>query len=195
MLVLLRPEADSPQLTGEVARSLPGEAPYTFLRYDVLRVWQLPPEQLLADGVGTLALAPIGSVSKGDVPEIIERVRQRLERVRERELAQDVWAAIYVLLGLRYSRDFAKILLRRVLSMKESVTYQAIIEEGGVLASQKLLLLAGKERFGKPDEATVEKIHAIEDAGRLELLMRRAMHVNSWAELLPPTKSRRRPAR
>src|SRR5262249_46223107 len=42
--VLLRPEADSPRLTGSVVRGFPGEAPVSTLRYGVVRVWQLPVE-------------------------------------------------------------------------------------------------------------------------------------------------------
>jgi hypothetical protein len=56
--VLLRPEADSPQWNGLLQRGLPGEAPVSTLRYDAIRVWQVPVEQLLRGGVGTLALAP-----------------------------------------------------------------------------------------------------------------------------------------
>jgi len=52
--VLLRPEADSPQLTGSFERRFPGQEPLTLLRYRVIRVWQLPVDRLLAGGVGTL---------------------------------------------------------------------------------------------------------------------------------------------
>jgi hypothetical protein len=47
--VLLRPEGDSPQLTGEYVRDFPDEdeEPYLVFRYQVLRVWQLPPKPLL----------------------------------------------------------------------------------------------------------------------------------------------------
>ncbi|HZT80116.1 MAG TPA: hypothetical protein VFA26_07840 [Gemmataceae bacterium] len=38
-------------------------------RYGVVRVWQLPPEQLLTGGLGTLPLAPIGAVREADMGE------------------------------------------------------------------------------------------------------------------------------
>jgi flagellar biosynthesis/type III secretory pathway protein FliH len=41
-----------------------------------------------------------------------------------------LWAATYILLGLRYSADLAAELLRGVVAMKESTTYQAILREG-----------------------------------------------------------------
>jgi hypothetical protein len=56
--LLLRPEADSPQLSGVYERGFPGEGPYLSFRYQVLRVWQLPPEPLLTGGLALLPLAP-----------------------------------------------------------------------------------------------------------------------------------------
>src|SRR5262249_920645 len=50
VVVLLRPEADSPQLTGVYERGFPDEEPYLRFRYQVVRVWQLPPELLLTGG-------------------------------------------------------------------------------------------------------------------------------------------------
>src|SRR5438105_7964069 len=46
--VVLRPEADSPVLSGTRQRTHPSEVePYILFRYDVIRVWQLRPSQLL----------------------------------------------------------------------------------------------------------------------------------------------------
>src|SRR5579859_3599847 len=56
--VLLSPAADSPQWNGLLRRGLPGEEPVSTLRYEVIRVWTVPAEQLLEGGLGTLALAP-----------------------------------------------------------------------------------------------------------------------------------------
>src|SRR5256885_2141904 len=48
--ILLRPGADSPQLTGAYERGFPGEESYLIFRYQVVRVWQLPPGPLLTSG-------------------------------------------------------------------------------------------------------------------------------------------------
>src|SRR5437870_8868464 len=69
--VLLRPGADSPQWNGLLKRGLPGEAAVSTLRYEVVRVWELPVEQLLAGGPGTLALAPISNVTADEVRGVI----------------------------------------------------------------------------------------------------------------------------
>ena len=57
--ILLRPSADSPALTGVRQRGFPGELPYNVFGYKVIRVWQIPPDQFLKGGLGTLPLAPI----------------------------------------------------------------------------------------------------------------------------------------
>ena len=73
--------------------------------------------------------------------------------------------------------------------MKESSTYQAILEEGreekGALAeAKKFLRLVGDGRFGTPDAQTAAAIDAIENLARLEDLGSRLQAANSWQELL-----------
>ncbi len=91
--VLLQEGADSPQLTGLLASGRPGEEPFSTLRYEIIRVWRIPAEQLLRGGIGTLALAPISAVPGGDVRGVIRQMRERLGQPRERKAAPEVWAA------------------------------------------------------------------------------------------------------
>jgi len=102
-------------------------------------------------------------------------------------------------LGLRYPQPLAQQLLRGVLSMKESTTYQLILQEGqvkGALAeAQKLLLLQGEKRFGPPDADTLAALCGINDVARLEELWVRLLDARSWQDLLPPAKPRRRTGR
>ena len=71
VVVLLRPEADSPKLDGQYVRQFPGQPAHLSLTYQVIRVWQLPPEKLLSGGPALLPLAPISAVTEQDVPGII----------------------------------------------------------------------------------------------------------------------------
>lgn len=128
--VLLRPEADSPQLTGTLKRAFPGQEPISVFRYRVLRVWQLPVDELLSGGIGTLPLAPISAVTEARVPDVIRRMKERLSQERRRRRVNDLWAVTYTLLGLRYSDAFADLLFQEVLGMEESTTYQAIVRKG-----------------------------------------------------------------
>jgi hypothetical protein len=158
----------------------------------VLKVWEQPPDRFL-EGMGTLPLAPVCAVTNAQIPEIIREVRSKLAG---HPLATELWAATYVMLGLRYSPAFASMVLQGVLTMKESTTYQAIIEEGkaegkaegileGAIAeARKLLLRQGRIRFGPPSRANLAAIKRITELTRLEDLSERLVIVDSWRDLL-----------
>jgi hypothetical protein len=171
-------------MTGEFVRGLPGEGPLSVFRYGVLRVWRLPVGPLLEGGLGTLPLAPISAVAEADLRPVIKRMKERLRRQeREREL----WTATKILLRLRYPPDLVDLLLRGVMGMRESSTYQAILAEG----ERNLLLAAGEGKFGPLDDSTRAAIAAIADVARLEELAKRLFQANSWEELLGPRGRRR----
>ena len=203
--MLLRPEADSPRLTGVYERGLPGEEALLTFRYQVVRVWRLSPEPLLTGGLALLPLAPISAVTEAELPGIIQRMGRRLSGRRGRRRAEVVWAAAYLLLGVRYSPALAAHLFRGVVSMKESSTYQAILEEGrvegrtegAVLEAKKMLRLLGDDAFGLPSAVTAAQIERINDLPPLEELLKRVRTATSWQELLshlPQRRSGRRPA-
>jgi predicted transposase YdaD len=208
VVVLLRPQADSPALTGLRQRGFPKELPYNVFGYRVIRVWQIAPELLLAGGLGTLPLAPICAVTEGELPGIIKQLEQRFERREVRRIAGQLWAATYILLGLRHSPAVAQALLQGVLSMKESSTYQAILHEGlqagrqkglqeglqeglreglvegAVKEARKLLLRLGSKQLGSPSARTKAALTKINDLGRLEALIERLGKVESWHALM-----------
>lgn len=186
--ILLHGGADSPQLTGVYEEGLPGGKPYAVFRYGVVRVWQLSPELLLTGGLGTLPLAPISAVGEPDLPDVIRRMRERLRRRDARKVAPELWAATDILLGLRYSREFAQVLLRGVLGMKESVTYQAIVAEG----ARRVLLRVGEQRFGRPSETARAAVESIAEPDKLDELAGQVLRASTWEELLGLPGPRRR---
>jgi predicted transposase YdaD len=116
-----------------------------------------------------------------------------------------VWASAYILLGLRYSPALAAQLFRGVLSMKESTTYQAILEEGrtegraegqaqgAVAEARKLLRLRGEEVFGPADGGCIAAIERLNELTQREALFTRVGSVRSWQELFgPPATGPRR---
>lgn len=192
-------------------RGFPGEETYLTFRYQVMRVWQLPPEPLLTGGLALLSLAPISAVTEAELPGIIQRMEKRLSQRRVRKQASLVWASAYILLGLRYSPALAAQLFRGVVSMKESSTYQAILEEGrtegraegqtqgAVAEARKLLRLRGEEAFGPPDARIIAAIERLNELTQLEDLFKRVGRVGSWQELFGqqtngPRRGRRRPS-
>jgi predicted transposase YdaD len=86
--------------------------------------------------------------------------------------------------------------------MKESSTYQAILEEGrakgqiqGALAEAKRLLRQlGEEAFGPPDAQTTAFIEQLDDLPRLEAFLRQTRTARNWREVfnVPAPSSRKR---
>jgi predicted transposase YdaD len=89
--------------------------------------------------------------------------------------------------------------LQGVVTMKESVTYQAILEEGKAEGkaeqTRKILLLLGRDQFGEPSASVQAAVDALADVTRLEELTVRLKHAASWQELLGLPGSRRRSLR
>ena len=118
-----------------------------------------------------------------------------------------VWAAAYILLGLRYTPALAAQLFRGVVSMKESSTYQAILEEGrvegraegraegAVAEAKKVLRLQGDDAFGPPDTRTAAVLERLDDVTQLEELLKRILTAQNWQELLGQPAPRRRNGR
>jgi predicted transposase YdaD len=184
LVVLLRRQADAPDLTGVLQREFPGEPPYLTFRYQAIRVWQMPVETILAGGLGVLPLAPLSAVSERELPGVIARIQERIDLEATAQETGLLWTATDVLMGLRYSRDLIAQLMQGVRGMKESVTYQAIVEEGMVKDRQDVLLEQGAVRFGTPSPIVEMAVRSITDLGRLKKLTQRLLNVSSWDELL-----------
>ncbi len=129
-------------------------------------------------------------------------MQQRLKSRRARKKAEVVWGAAFILLGLRYSPALAAELFRGVVSMKESSTYQAILEEGGwrrtvgaLEEAKRVLRLQGDAAFGLPDQRTATLIERLDNLARLEDMLQRVRTAESWKDVLDPPGSARRGSR
>jgi hypothetical protein len=71
--------------------------------------------------------------------------------------------------------------------MRDSVTYQAILdegrEEGQIQLAHKTLLRQGTRRFHEPSEEIRLRIEALANIEKLENLLDRVIEVQSWEEL------------
>jgi predicted transposase YdaD len=203
-VVLLRSEADQPALTGRFDLPLPEGDSDLGYSYRVVRIWERPVEELLTGGLGTLPLAPLAKVEPAALPGVVRRMEERIEREAAPAEAGALWTATYVLMGLRYPRELTATLLRGVRAMKESVTYQAILEEGRevglelgreigreegreegrVQEARALLLRLGERRFGPPSAEVQAAVAAVATVERLEALSEQLLDAESWEELL-----------
>ncbi len=139
-----------------------------------------------------MPLAPLSAVAEAALPGVIRRMDERIRAEASADEAGTLWTAADVLMGLRYPRQLVTQLLQGVHGMKESVTYQAIVEEGraegevkGMLrARQDDLLQLGRLRFGPPSIETETALRAITDPDRLSRMVGALLDVSSWEELL-----------
>jgi hypothetical protein len=155
--------------------------------YELVRLWQRPVETILAGGVGTLPLAPLCNVSRRALPGVIRRMEERIRGETSSAEAATLWTSTFLLMGLRYPPAVAAQLLQVVRAMKESSTYQAILDEGWAEEARKVLLLLGNDKLGPPDMETRAALEAITDINRLERLLQRLLQVSGWRELLGST--------
>ena len=194
-VLLLRPEADRASLTSQLRLLGPDGSCYLTFQYDVLRLWQLPVEPLLAGSLGLLPLSPLADVPEQQLPRVIARMDDRIEAEVQAAEAENLWASTYYLLGLRFSNAVASQLLGRLQTMEESSTYQATLAR----EARKILLSLGTRRLGAPDDRVRAVLEAAEHPARLEQWIDRLEEANSWTELLEPPSaartSRRRPRR
>jgi hypothetical protein len=188
VLVLLRPEANGPATNGEYHVALPGMQPYLTYTYSVRRIWQEPPGDFLAGPLGTLPLAPLAAARRTALPGLLRAMDRRFEQEATVAEAGRLRVVTYTLLGLRYPPDLADRLMPGIRSMRDSSTYQAIVEEGRVEGradeARTLLLYLGTRRFGPPDAATRAALEAVRDPERLDGWCKRLLDVTGWAELL-----------
>jgi hypothetical protein len=77
LLVLLRPRANGPELTGQIDRADPSGDCYEWFRYQVVRAWRLPTDALLRGSLGTLPLAPLPELFAAGRPAAMRRRRVR----------------------------------------------------------------------------------------------------------------------
>jgi predicted transposase YdaD len=191
VVLLLRREANATTITGTLLRHLTDGRQYHEFRYDVVRLWDLPAEELLAGPLGTLPLAALTDEAAATLPVVFSQIDARFAH-EAGAAAGTLRAALYVLLGLRYDRRQIDQLYRGVVGMEESVTYQAILEKGAIAGEARgrreealrLIRLFGRKKLGPLDPSTESVLVSIENLGRLERIAERIPDAASWADLL-----------
>ncbi|WP_395094415.1 Rpn family recombination-promoting nuclease/putative transposase [Armatimonas sp.] len=191
-VILLRPEADSPALTGAVERLRPNGSRYLAFEYGVIRLWKLPVANILRGGLATLPLALLCDLSATTAENVVSSMATRIETEARVESKRKLWASTYLLAGVRYAPQIAgKLLEKAVAEMKESMTYQKILADGreegiaqGVaLGERRFFLKMATRRLGEPDAATLAKIEQA-SAITIEQWGDALDQVETWAELV-----------
>jgi predicted transposase YdaD len=172
---------------------------YHWFRYDVLRIWEQPVEEILAAGLPILPLAPMAKVGPERVASVLAAISGRFVRETSLDQAATLWAATRVLLGLRYSREQVEALTRGVSTMvlgirgiEESSVYQDIFakgaasgrDDGRIEEARTVLLRLGRRKLGPVSEAVEARVTALVDLDRLNDLLDRIFDVTTWDDLL-----------
>jgi len=197
-VILLRPEADGPEMSGLLEQVGPTGDVTVVFRYQVIRVWERSADDLLRGGLGTLPLVPLAAIDPGRLPALIRQMDLRLRREVSPDAIRDFWATTMILMGPRYDEVQVDELLRGVRQMRESVTYQAILREGRdegrvegrVEGERRLVARLGTQRFGAPGPSVVAALDALTDVDALERLADRLLTAQSWDDLLRPADAR-----
>ncbi len=202
VIVLLRPEADGPAMSGIWTRSHPRTGPYLQFSYEVIRVWPQSVDELMQAGPGIWPLATITDEAGPRLSDIISLTTARIESEFDTGIeGRELLAAEFVLLGLRYPAELIEQLLKGVTRMEESTTYQAILTkglnrgrtqgraeghaEGHAEGLAQSILRIGRHRFhSEPPSQIVQFLHTISDLAKLEALEDRALDATRWDELL-----------
>jgi hypothetical protein len=83
---------------------------------DVVRLWRERPEAYLTAGIGLVPLAPLTDVTEPDLPGLINRMADRINR-EPRPRAAKLWTATCLLMGLSFSDDVTLSVLEGVQKM------------------------------------------------------------------------------
>jgi hypothetical protein len=200
VLVLLRPEADAPGLNGAASWQAVDAQSGIMFRYQIVRLWQEPPERFLSGGIGSLPVAVVTASDEHTLDQVAQAIENRL-RTEDKSQADEIRLASYILSGLRHSPETVNRVYERVaqMNLEDSSTYRYLMdklaerEQQGVLQgmqqgradeAQRILFNLGTDRLGDPLPRVRKQIEKTKDLDKLEAMIRRVASVQSWRELL-----------
>lgn len=196
VVFLLRKDADRPDITGVVERLREDGSRYLYFEYDVIRIWQIPLEEILSGDIAILPLAPVSSVPKSQIKQVLRRMEERANAELSPEDRSVFWTNTFLVMGLRYDQDLSRKLLKGAIGMTNSTTYMSIIEEGKEIGKaegkaegevsglRNAVFRIGGKRLGAPSPEVKTQIESIISLEKIQELADRILFVDTWAELL-----------
>ncbi len=130
-----------------------------------------------------LLVAPLTDLTESSLPYVIRRMDERLRDEALSGDAEEIWTSVFLLMGMRHSVDLALSLLKGVIGMEESTTYQFILKEGEARGAtlgdargiRSTILRIGAKRFGAPPTELLAALEAIDSAAALQALADRLL--------------------
>lgn len=188
IVVLLRPNAVGAGPAGGVEYApVSGQSDLRF-RFETVKAWELPAEDILKAGVGFLPLAVLGKPPPGQtraqaLPGVVDVIAERADR-EAKPVAGKLLTAAFVLATMHTSHAVAREVFRKMLDLRELDGYKAILNEGAVEHTRELILKQGAQRLGEPTEKQKDKLDVIDDLERLDRIALKVLTATSWDALL-----------
>jgi hypothetical protein len=157
-------------------------------RFRIIRMWEIPADDLLKAGVGLLPLAVLGTPPAGKtreqaLPQQVERIAERVEKEAKPDFKK-LMAATFILASMHIEPTVAREVIDRVLNLKDSPGYQYILKEGAIECARDIILKQGRVKLGEPTDKQAAKLQAIKDLERLDRIAVKMLTAKNWDALL-----------
>jgi len=187
ILVLLRPKAEVPGLTGKLTY-FAGKKRVVF-PYEVIRMWKEPIRPFLEGGLALLPLAmlcamPPGKPLEHAMRDVVRAIDGRLAAEPNYAEAVRIMTGAFRLAFLRVPKDRVESIFERASIMHEVVAWDQAVDEGRVLTARKAMLNIGEHLFGAPSAKVANALVAINDPDRLDRMLKEIVRLKSWKALL-----------
>jgi len=130
----------------------------------------------------------VANVELSAVPDVLLRLNERTARDTDPTTTSRLFAAVSILLKLRYGMDTTNDLLDRIPGIRELDIFKRFADEGHAKGRReeavRSLGLMGRKKFGPPTAAHEAALAAVTDITQLEVLQMKLLDVNTWDELL-----------
>jgi hypothetical protein len=191
IVILMRQKADHPSLTGMLTYGDPAHR--LKFRYEVVRLWKLPPESFLTGSLGLVPLAVLGKLpsrrkKEESLRDIVREIERRLLAEVSAERAAVFMRAAVILTSTRIAsnklpRIFQGVGLVSEIAASDYFTEQGEIQ-GRIKECRTVLIKQGRTKFGHVDQTAEVVLNSIADIDRLERMVEAIFAANSWQDLV-----------
>ena len=151
-VLLLHRRLQPPSTCGNLAYQDSHGQVYLRFDYGVVRVWELPGEELLQGPLGAAMLGLLTEQVQGRLKEWTRRFIRRVEQeVSDRSSATALWVGAYILLGLLYDAGEIERWFAGAQGMKEPSTYRRMWSSCGPCWCPSYTSNTPKTFAGDPD--------------------------------------------
>ena len=207
VLILLRRKANGRNYSGQLQYSVEGHSGSIEFCYQIMRVWELDADDLLASGPGLQALSLLSDMAAKNPRETVLKLARSLAHRKDWKRIKE-WS--FSLAAMRYNRAQLEAMFKGV---DEMLTFDDVLEvssvksliinhakkkalekgrkEGlkqGIEHGRQSLIRIGTILFGVPTPAQRRRIMGIDDFSVLNDLEVQAKNTSNWKELLAAVK-------